>query len=149
MEIITSERGRPMKVWNDFSYRIACRTRTLTEWGCSVKSCSSLMVSSFHYVHDLGSFITPSPHSHESNLKDRIKKKYIYRMKHRTKETMRLSMEMANYCSIGATEEIIVAVGKEEAVYKVLRTYKAKFINPKPNIFVVLEIEEALSKTHD
>jgi hypothetical protein len=60
-------------------------------------------------------------------------------MKVRMRETMNASREVVSYCLRGVSNETIASAGKEEALYKALRGYKTRFINPKPHIFTSWE----------
>ncbi|KAK6089922.1 hypothetical protein P3W45_001125 [Vairimorpha bombi] len=118
IEIINSEKDAPMVICNNFTFRIASRTRTLSKWRCSIRYYSSRMVSSLSYEHDIISFSIPTPHLYTGNPEECIRRR-----------------EVVSYCLRGVSNETIASAGKEEALYKALRGYKTRFINPKPHIF--------------
>ena len=131
----------------EFLYTKYKERSTFIVWRCTTRGCSGYEKIPLDFLRDQ-TFIQTREHNHEivdDNYKKKLK--YINKMK----ELIRISdlkpKHVVGRIIEGECLEIIRVLGDFENIYRMLRDYRLKFINPKPYRYNILKLNQNITKT--
>lgn len=146
--IIHSNKGTELFVYNDYIYKKGRIGQERVLWRCTKNTCTSTAYTSTNYNDNLQDFRVEREHNHGPVTEEILKKKYINEMKAVMKMTNNAPRSIVNTILRGCDERTIYNVGRKETIYKNIRNYRRRIINPKPYIYNTIKIGNILSRTH-
>lgn len=146
--IVKSQKERDQIICENYIYEKKRITLMKTTWRCIRKLCNSLAQTEIQYQNNLSSFVLIYPHNHEPDTVIALKKIMLEKMKVLMIESNLSPRNVVFTILRGLETDVIRAMGSVDNIYRCLRYYRQKFINPPPYIYNFLKLSESLCKTH-
>jgi hypothetical protein len=148
IKLITTQKDRPLIIFNNFTFRLFKINRNCVIWRCCDKECTVRGKSSLNFCINLESFVATNEHNHNVDMNEIVKKEKVYEMKQLIEKTLCSPRYAINKTLSGSDIGTISAVGSIDCMSKKLRQYRSKLINPPPYLFPNLLLSKKLSETH-
>ena len=147
--LVSSRRGKPKIIFNNFAFTIRKKTRTHHNWSCRVAGCQAKATTSPDPDRYLETFTMTFPtHSHDSPV-DITRKKSLYNeMKTLVRNTESSNRTIINSVLRRKPESDIVLFDNVDTHTKYLRTYRCETLNPGPIVYPTLGLGESITTTH-
>jgi hypothetical protein len=147
-EFLRSKRGKLLIVHQDFVYYMKRRNNNMTVWNCCKNGCSCRGFTSNIEEEYLTTFtVSGDFHNHESNSNEIKRNKLIHKMKVKLILTEKSTRFVVNSILKGADINTIDLFKNFDSIYKVLRNYRNKILNPMPYVYPTLKLSYNLTTT--
>ena len=144
----SSQRNRPLLHYDGHKYRIKKTSRDGVIWVCTTDNCTAMIKSNLEYSTNNAFFNIISNHNHLNDIQNEVRDFYYDKMKDLASSTEIPTRQILQGVLRGAPENIIVAMGGFETLYRTLRNIRERNINPQPYLITELCLSEILTKTY-
>ena len=148
MLTINNKGGHQLIIENYKFNQKRVNTNSIT-WCCSIKNCPAKAKTNILESEFISSFkLICSFHNHTSIINESLKKELLEKMKALIINSDKPPRWVVNTILRGRNTETISLFPNIESLYKQLRNFKNRKINPKPYKYHTLNLSESLSETY-